>query len=484
MNLGKPPAGGGKVRRDRTWDPVAKGEIFLGHADEDGNEHMQPFNRKLRHNGTFLVFRKLRQDVVGFREFLKQQRPGNDQAQKKLAAEFMGRWQNGTPLVVSPDTPLELTDDNDQRLNDFLFLKDDPDGRKCPLGSHVRRANPRDIGGPDSVKRHRILRRSMAYGGPLLDEGSLGDGEEKGLLFIAANARIDLQFEVIQGNWINKGEFLGQVGLGRCPVIGANDGRVNDSFLESGAGAPVTRLPRFVTTRGGDYFFVPSVRAIRALAGRYDFPPDPDEASRVGNSIGGRPTPELFERARIRRYVMQFMRSPRRSIAVDLPAMPTGSNYPQPATYHEDPLTDHGFLFLGRHADVCAVLRDNTSNARSDFLFSVPHYRQASKRTSHGPDLLIGTENGPVTGATRDRLRTILGQAWSAIAGRHTATQNPSRRHCRGEPGGCPATHQGIGTYRFGAGSRGGGSLPRLRRHLRGSRSGLADRDRRGGAVR
>ncbi len=411
MNLGKPPAGGGRVRRDRTWDPVAKGEIFLGHPDEDGNVHMQPFNCDLRHNGTFLVFRKLQQDVVGFREFLKQQRPDDELAQKRLAAEFMGRWQNGTPLSVSPHTPLKLTDDNDPRLNDFRFLKDDPDGRKCPLGSHVRRTNPRDIGGPDSVKRHRILRRSMAYGGPLLEEGSLGDGEEKGLLFIAANARIDLQFEVVQGNWINKGEFLGQAGLGRCPVTGANDGGIADSFLESGAAAPVTRLPRFVTTRGGDYFFMPSVRAIHALAGGCKFPPDEKEAARTGDSVGGRPTPELFERSRIGRYMMQFMHRKKRSITVDLPAMPSDGNY------HEDELTGHSFLFLGRHADVCRVLKDNASNDCDDFLYSVPHYRQASKRTSHGPDLLIGTENGPVTGETRQRLRTILAQAWSLLPG-------------------------------------------------------------------
>ena len=423
MNLGKPPAGGGKVRRDRTWDPVAKGEIFLGHPDEDGNVHMQPFNSKLRHNGTFLAVRKLQQDVVGFREFLRQQRSDDETAQRKLAAEFMGRWQNGTPLVLSPDTPVKLTGDKDSRLNDFLFMKGDPEGGKCPLGSHVRRANPRDIGGPDSVKRHRILRRSMAYGGPLLEEGSLGDGEEKGLLFIAANARIDLQFEVIQGNWINKGEFLGQAGLGRCPVIGANDGNVTDSFLESGAGAPVTRLPRFVTTRGGDYFFVPSVEAIRGLAGGYKFPLDPEEVARTGKSIDGRPTPELFEKSRIRRYVMQILSSGHtRSISVDLPAMPKGSDYPRPETYHEDPLTDHGFLFLGRHADVREVLKDNASNKPGDFLFSVPHYRQASKRTSHGPDLLIGTENGPVTGETRDRLHTILGQAWSQMQ-KHAPTQ-------------------------------------------------------------
>ena len=102
--------------------------------------------------------------------------------------------------------------------------------------------------------------------------------------------------------------------------------------------------------------------------------------------------------------------------------MPSRGEYPRPETYHKDPLTEHGFLFLGRHTDVREVLRDNTSNDPAGFLFSVPHYRQASKRTSHGPDLLIGTENGPLTGATRHRLRTILKEAWSQLQKR-SATQ-------------------------------------------------------------
>ncbi len=412
MKLGTPPPGGGKVRRDRTWAPVAMGEIFLGHADEDGNKHMQPFCGDLRHNGTYLVFRKLEQDVVGFRTFLQQQRPDSKAAQDRLAAQFMGRWQNGTPLVVSPDTPLELEGERDPRLNDFLYHQDDPYGRKCPLGSHARRSNPRDIGGHDSVKRHRILRRSMSYGGPLLDEGSTGDGEPKGLLFVAVNSRIDLQFEVIQGNWINKGEFLGQAGLGRCPVIGANDAGVSDSFLESDAVAPVNHIPRFVTTRGGDYFFVPSAHAMRKLATGWKFPPDPGEAVDRAQSIGSRQTPALFDEARIREFVLRIVSRQDRSITVDLPKAPDHGEYPQPHSYREDPHTGRSILFVGQHADVHRVLRDNPNGS---FLFSVPHYRIASRRTSRGIDLLIGTEKGPLTGATRDRLQFILNGAWNRL---------------------------------------------------------------------
>ena len=82
--------------------------------------------------GLFLVFRKLQQDVVGFRQFLKNQRPDSDQQQKKLAAELMGRWQNGTPLVVSPDTPLELNDDNDPRPQRLSLRPGRSAGPKVP----------------------------------------------------------------------------------------------------------------------------------------------------------------------------------------------------------------------------------------------------------------------------------------------------------------------------------------------------------------
>lgn len=415
MKLGTPPPGGGKVGRDGTWEPIATGEIFLGHPDEDGNRHIQPYCHDLRFNGTYLVFRKLEQDVVGFRDFLKRQRPESKEAQDRLAAQFMGRWQNGTPLVVSPETPLTLTDDRDPRLNDFLYRRQDPEGRKCPLGSHARRSNPRDIGGHDSVKRHRILRRSMSYGGPLLDDESKGDGEPKGLLFVAVNSRLDLQFEVIQGLWINKGEFLGQAGLGRCPVIGANDSSTSDTFLEANAVAPVTQIPRFVTNRGGDYFFVPSARAVRKLAAGFKFPPDTGEAQDRIDSIGGRKTPTLFDESRIRAIAHRILSGPERSVTVGLPEAPTRSDYPSPRTYSEDARTGDGMVFVGRHADVHRVLCDNPGPNSTDFLLSVAHYRVASRRTSRGIDLLIGTETGPDTGATRQRLQDILDTAWTRL---------------------------------------------------------------------
>lgn len=409
LNLGTPPSGGGTPRRNRTWDNVAKGEIFLNEPDEDGNVQLQPANLKLRQNGTYQVFRKLEQDVIGFRNFLKSQRPTRE-GQEKLAAQFMGRWKDGTPLTVSPDAEIDLGQDRAAKTNDFLFEKDDPQGAKCPLGSHIRRSNPRDIGGNGDAKRHRMLRRGIAYGGALLPDGSNGDGEERGLLFIAVNARIDLQFELVQSNWINNGEYLGQAGLGRCPVTGMNNGTAADRFFEAGAVAPVHHIPRFVTTRGGDYFFVPSVDALKAIAGGEKFAPETQWQG--GGWLDDVVTPSLIQQTRIRYYAKRIIRDGERKIVIKPPETPKSGRLPEPHEVVENPLAGDPITFVGQHRDVKRVLRANAD----DLLFSVRHYREACRRTTRGYDLLIGTELGTKAGGTRQRLQDVLALAWGEFA--------------------------------------------------------------------
>ncbi|MGO4831010.1 hypothetical protein AB4144_01730, partial [Rhizobiaceae sp. 2RAB30] len=402
MRLGDTAPGGGTPGRNRSWTPVAPGEIFLDQPDEDGNLHQQPAHPRLRQGSTYLVFRKLEQDVAGLRIFLAGQRPKDQEAQEKLAAQFMGRWRNGTPLVMSPDAPRDLGRDPDDLINDFLYTADDPAGRKCPLGAHVRRTNPRDIGGNDDVRRHRILRRSISYGGPLLKPDAIGDGNERGLLFIAANARLDLQFEVIQASWINKGEFLGQAGLGRCPITGANDGGLRDSFVDPRSGAPVTGLPRFVTTRGGDYFFAPGLPALKALADGDKFVVAPHDLPYRGRSMGDAATPDLFDRERLATYGKRILAGPKSIVRVTLPGPVS------PADPSSFPV-----VFVGRHADVHQVLSTAVSGDR--IVHSVAQYREAGRRMGRGSDLLIGTEPGSDTAAGRKRLREILDGAWDEL---------------------------------------------------------------------
>lgn len=405
LELHDPPPGGGTPDRDRSWSPVAPGEIYLDRYDEDGIVPKQPIPLLLREGSTFVVFRKLEQDVPRYRAFLSKQRPADKQAQRKLASQFMGRWQNGTPLVLAPDAPFNLGQNPGGLINDFLYAADDPQGANCPLGAHVRRTNPRDIGGTNDVRRHRILRRSIGYGGPLLPEEELGDGNTRGLLFIAVNARIDLQFEVIQANWINKGEFLGQAGLGRCPVTGQNQGKSGDAFLESNAVAPVRGLPRFVITRGGDYFFAPGLPGLRAIANRCKFEIPSKDVPYRGYSMGDAKTPILFDADRIKNFTLAILSGQSPIVRVSLPTF-----NPQ------DPISNP-VVFVGRHAHVKKVLSTTTTvvGGHDQIIYSVAPYQEAGRRISRGYDLIIGTEPGSPTAAKHDRMHKLLDAAWNKL---------------------------------------------------------------------
>jgi Dyp-type peroxidase family len=403
MSLGDPLPGGGTPSRNRTWAPVAHGEIYLSEQDEDGNQHHLPIHESLREGSTFLVFRKLEQDVAAFRAYLASQRPNDRAAQDKLAAQFVGRWRNGTPLTVAPHAPQDLGSDPDGLLNDFRYAADDPKGLRCPLGSHIRRSNPRDIGGTNDVRRHRILRRGMAYGGSLLPMDSPGDGRKRGLLFIAANARLDLQFEVIQRDWINKGEILGQAGLGRCPVTGANLGGPTDSFLESGAVAPVTGLPPFVITRGGDYFFAPGVKAMRELAYGSKFDVPPEKLPYGGYSMGDATTPTLLSEERIKGYADQIFTGARDVVRVGMPSS-------VPADPGAAPVA---FVARVAHVKQALAMRPDASN---QMITSVAHYQEAVRTISTGQDMIVSTQPDSVTGAKRTLMIKILEAGWAALS--------------------------------------------------------------------
>ncbi|HTR83189.1 MAG TPA: hypothetical protein VMI56_01835 [Reyranella sp.] len=407
MKLGDPPPGGGTPAKNRSWAPVAPGEIYLDQPDEDGAVHQLPIHPLLRQGSTFLVFRKLEQDVAAFRMYLASQRPGDRYAQEKLAAQFVGRWKNGTSLVMSPDEPMDLGRDPDGRLNNFLYAADDPNGLRCPLGSHARRANPRDIGDRDGVRRHRILRRAISFGGPLLPEGALGDGNRRGLLFIAANSRIDVQFELIQTRWINQGEFLGQAGLDRCPIIGANSGGPTDRFFEAKSGVPVTGIPRFVITRGGDYFFCPGISALSALADGEKFKVEQAELPYRGFSMGDSQTPILFDVDRLTGYADRILADGGPSvIRIKMPG-------PAPAS---DPISPD-VAFIARLEDVKHVLSMKV-DPNDEIINSVIHYHTAVETLSRGQDMLVSTERGK-GGANnadrRERLDKILNESWKAL---------------------------------------------------------------------
>jgi Dyp-type peroxidase family len=282
------PAIEGVQRSARPDDVVKAGEFLLGYVNEYGKYTDRPLvppaydpagvlpgdpagsgRRDLGRNGAYLVLRQLAQDVPGFWAFAEQATLGangspDEAARTLLAAKMVGRWPSGAPLVQAP-----AADDSSRAdANDFRYVSTDASGNACPIGSHIRRSNPRDSldprpGSDASVavgKRHRILRRGRSYG---LPDGS----EERGLLFMCVCANIARQFEFIQHTWVNNPKFDGLYD-DADPLLSGHRPYGGTFTVQA---SPVRRrylgLPRFVTVRGGGYFFLPGLRALRYLAG-------------------------------------------------------------------------------------------------------------------------------------------------------------------------------------------------------------------------
>ena len=241
--------------------PLRAGEFVLGYPDELGGiQKTEP--ELLGRNGTYVVFRKLHQRVADFRQYLDANSK-DPHEEELLAAKIMGRWRSGAPLALCPfhDDP-ELGADR-QRNNDFLFEADDPAGHKTPGGSHIRRTNPRDAAVAGVVRIHRMIRRGTAYG-PLLPEGVLDDdGVDRGLMFAFVGAHIGRQFEFVQSQWINDGVFFG-ANDDKDPIIGSGD--INFTLPRKPVRRRLQGIPNFVVTRGGEYCFMPGLRALRWLS--------------------------------------------------------------------------------------------------------------------------------------------------------------------------------------------------------------------------
>ena len=303
---------------------LAPGEIVLGYRNEYGLYTARPLLnpaqtedighlppaadrpalKDLGRNGSYLVLRQLSQDVGGFWSHLDEQANGDTARREQLAAAMVGRQRDGTPLVGRSTHPIPGISPG-QANNDFSF-DDDPLGRQCPIGSHVRRANPRTGDLPPGVsgllqrllrtlgfgrrhpgedliastRFHRILRRGRAYGSQLdpeqalSDESAEGVSQERGLIFVCLGANLSRQFEFVQGAWMASSKFAG-LPTESDPLLGNRqpllDGTATDSFSRPQAGAPahITQsLPQFVTVRGGAYFFMPGLRALDFIVQR------------------------------------------------------------------------------------------------------------------------------------------------------------------------------------------------------------------------
>ena len=253
--------GTGEVPTPGSGAPLEPGEFILGYPDEDGPPALQPQPELLSRNGTYMAYRRLQEHVGAFRDFLRQHGQTPEE-QELVAAKLMGRWRSGAPLVLAPNADDAALGADMQRNNDFNYKQDDPHGYAVPLGAHCRRMNPRDTAA--NMNRRRIIRRGATYGPPL-PESAPEDGVERGIAAFVICASLIRQFEFAQNVWINDKNFH-ELGNERDPIIGTQDGTFEFKIPKRPIRRRITGLPAFTTVRGGAYFFLPGLRALRYLA--------------------------------------------------------------------------------------------------------------------------------------------------------------------------------------------------------------------------
>lgn len=242
-------------------DTVKAGEFVLGYVNELGEVARGPGPEVLWRNGTYLALRKIYQDVAAFRSYLAAT------ADPELtAAKMMGRWRSGCPLALSPERDAPDLVGDVMRNNAFAYYEDDREGVKTPVGSHIRRANPRDAlrDGLVENRLHRLLRRGSAYG-PVLTEGAPDDGVDRGIFIAFINASPSRQFEFVQSQWINDGDFIGQGGRSD-PIVGRRDIADDFTYPVKPVRRRLSGLREFTLTRGGEHLFLPSITGLDWLA--------------------------------------------------------------------------------------------------------------------------------------------------------------------------------------------------------------------------
>jgi len=295
--------GQGKMLPDGSWAPLATGEFLLGWPDESQEIAGAAMPLDFSRNGTFMAYRKLHQNVFAWRRYMAEQAERfaavmevpREQAGAILAAKMAGRWQDGVPLIAAPTfeswqafrerrAKAEREDDTAtlaalrRALVDFSFGKDQS-GIACPFGAHIRRANTRDMldpliatGDPKRLNgsvlnnRRRILRRGLPYG-RTPETGD--DSGEHGIVLMAHCSSLFRQFEFIQQQWLQYGLDF-NAGNDVCPIVGNH--HPGGKFIiaaDPNSGKPpffVADMPQFVETRGGEYFFIPSMTSLRMIA--------------------------------------------------------------------------------------------------------------------------------------------------------------------------------------------------------------------------
>jgi Dyp-type peroxidase family len=293
-------------------DLLLPGEFVFGYVQQDGKSEdlsvpgqVSAAGPVWAKNGSFLVFRRLNQDVFGFHTFLKTQaKPNGFKDGDEFGAHLVGRWKSGAPVLRTP-----LKDDSglghdDCANNNFEFQVSTPQikkketsadclddkfatspgdktGARCPFAGHIRKAYPRDdtsatIQGVKeaTTQTHRLLRRGIPFGKASKSTPTkpVNDGKvDRGLLFLAYQTSIVNHFEFVTQKWVNDPDFK-DTGAGFDPILGQNNSAPNRErqfkvINPAGQTKDVTTTADWVVPSGGEYFFAPSISALNLLAG-------------------------------------------------------------------------------------------------------------------------------------------------------------------------------------------------------------------------
>lgn len=295
------PGVAGLTKSSKGGEPIAAGEFLIGYPDQDGHVSGSatppgpppqpgepgypgpgappgPALPDWARNGSFAVYRRLRQDVAGFADFLAQHAADVGLNADQLGAKLVGRWPSGAPLEHVPGEPHTIdpaTSDpsaidkavvDDNHINNFTYA-DDSDGATVPRGAHTRKAWPRDSapGGETETNRHRMLRRGMPYGPEFVPgEPAYGQtvpvNQDRGLIFVCYQSSIARSFEFVQASWANAADFPAP-STGQDPIISQNSDQPGLAIPPN----PHLATARWGTTTGGGYFLAPSISGLREL---------------------------------------------------------------------------------------------------------------------------------------------------------------------------------------------------------------------------
>jgi Dyp-type peroxidase family len=317
----------GKPGQELLWP----GEFVFGyHGQIETGEDITPPGPEVNEkpswssDGSFLVFRRLRQDVSLFHKFLNKLGKDFKIDPDLVGAKLVGRWPSGSPVVRLPDTDPVGADgkrmgDDDCANNNFEFNEEeeeappagppspadcvdhfpsapttDPEGKTCPFSAHIRKSYPRNDktpAAPDSpdgsevdTQNHRLLRRGIPFGevSKSTPKNPKDDNVDRGLHFLAYQTSIEDQFEFVTEAWVNNPDFsteaatghengCGELPVGHDPIIGQNNtpgqNRERKFFIRFGAdGAQCRKILTkndWVIPNGGGYFFAPSISALK-----------------------------------------------------------------------------------------------------------------------------------------------------------------------------------------------------------------------------